>query len=649
MSALYVILTVVFFISALPVCLLAYHYFTHRSIKFIPFACAVWHVISLYTCIVAFPLLVLDIDASFDRSIAPQVWMRPMWLSIFIMTYICAWVTLPVAQMYTEVGEFTVKSALWHSISLNLKLYLIIFVFLFSFLLLLVILKGAYTSLSSIGKVIISLANAWGLLMLLVFMPSGLVGVPRLLWRNAQPAQRLCRVWFEAVDMQEALDLATRDLTRLKREVTAIEPLVEDDHRGYLSSMLEAILNAEREVPLFGTAAHRVGGTSRAIPSPQSEDTARDISLPHLVEMHERLKKAIKIAIRVSYRWQAAIEESLVLDRQARGTFEALPPSALGDNFVPAAATSPSILASPSGGSLVSIWESFASLAAGSAFFRFAGFQWRKHRSRIFLAACGVSAGLTLMILLSELTMPFRSHTSFPLSLVEVLMRVPGLRFSTSVVVLFYMAYCSFWAAFQVRVFDIYVMFPGIADNASLCFNEVFLVRLLMPLCFNFLLICGLAEGDEDVQYGHVYRRNMDITLLFGPFMNQYLPILFPIVALVVLMKLTSKIMSSLGIEVYDPDDIYKPSTQERIQHGKRLIEAALGYPLGQLCFDEANKLVRIGDTENVSGVNSNREAVGEGDGRQNASPGGKEERGSRYRAYLAEKERKKIGGNVGI
>lgn len=66
--------------------------------------------------------------------------------------------------------------------------------------------------------------------------------------------------------------------------------------------------------------------------------------------------------------------------------------------------------------------------------------------------------------------LPFRGLVNFPLGVIEIIMN-SSVHFVGSVVLLFYMASCAYWAAFQFKVFDIYVMYPNIADNASLCFN----------------------------------------------------------------------------------------------------------------------------------------------------------------------------------
>ncbi|CAJ1990839.1 LMBR1-like membrane protein [Leishmania donovani] len=581
MSGGYIAVTVIFFVLALGVCLLTYHYYTKVSIKQIPLACAVWHVIALYMCMLPFPLLVVDIDASLaaqsDAS-QKQDWMRPIWITIFAVTYFCAWVSLPLAQMYTEVGEFTVKGRLLHSIKLNLILYAVIIVIVLAALGYFVVITNSYRSVAKVMKVVISLANAWGLLILTLFMPAGLVGVPRMLWRYADAKRLLRRQLYEATDIQEDLDLAAMDLASIKAELISIDPQVSEEDRPHLAFMLEIISAADREIPMYHIAALRV----KTVPSTERND----VSLLHLETLNQRLKKAIKIANRANYRWNSTVRKCDSLDQIVRGV--------KGTN-----------------NRLKRMWFPI--------------------RQYVYYTGCFVCSVLTIFILWSELTMPLRDWAGKPLGVIELVMK-SSIHFIGSVVLLFYMAYCAYWAAFQFKVHDVYVVYPSIADNASLCFNETFLVRLLMPLCFNFLLISGLSstasETRVDVAYGHVYRSNMDIGLLFGSYVNKLLPLMIPFIAATVFFQLTQQVLSVVGIEVHNPNDVENPAVRQRIIDGRKLVEAELGYQLTSPFLSEE------GVTETKSPSPSPRAARPGRDGVEESDT----KRGQRYRDYLQKK-----------
>ncbi|KPA83033.1 hypothetical protein ABB37_02761 [Leptomonas pyrrhocoris] len=581
MTAVYIVWTVIFSVLALVASVAAYRYYTKESIKYIPLMCAIWHVISVYMCVLPFPLLVLDVDASLTAQTRPgdaQGWMRYFWITIFAATYFCAWVSLPVCQMYTEVGEFSVKGRIMHSIKLNLILYAIIIVVIVAALVYFVIITNSYHSVANVLKVVISLANAWGLLILTLFMPAGLVGVPRMLYRYADAKRLLRRRLYEATDIQEDLDLAAMDLAAIKSELISIDPQVSDENRPHLTSMLELISNADREVPMYHIAAQRV----KASPSNDNGD----VSLEHLVELNARLKKAIKVVNRTNYRWTSTVRKCDSLDQIVRGV-------------------------KSTNNRLKKLWFPI--------------------RAYVYYTGCVVCSVLTLFILWSELTMPLRDWVGHPLGVIELIMKssvhLPG-----SIIFLFYMAYCAYWAAFQFKVFDVYVIYPSIADNASLCFNETFLVRLLMPLCYNFLLISGLSstasETRVDVAYGHVYRSNMDIGLLFGSYVNKLLPLMIPFIAIIVFFQLTQQVLALVGMEIHNPNNTESPAVRQRIIDGRKLVEAELGYQLSSPFLP--------GDVGAESEPSSVRSSAARP--REDAVDEPESTRGQRYREYLNKK-----------
>ncbi|CCW67966.1 unnamed protein product [Phytomonas sp. Hart1] len=576
MSKGYIISAVIFFVGALVATLLVYHYYTKNSSRKMNIYCRCCHIITLYTCMVPFPLLTLDVDSALDVHDHPEhgkeTWMEVIWIIIFAISYIFGWVILPIAEAYTEVGDFTVKRAILHAIKVNLKLYLIAAGIVISLFIYIMISKGLYTSTSNILSLAISLANTWGLLMLIVFMPDGLVGVPRTLWRYANPRKMLYTILLRVIDIQEELDFASMDLGSIKAELIEVDQLVMDEKQSYLHQMLESISEADREIPLYHTAAQRIR------PKTVTRDRA-DVSLQHLEDLNKRLKYSIKMVNRANYRWKSTLRLCRLLDLTIRGV----------DN---------------TNNPIKKVWISI--------------------RQYVYLMGCGITTILTVLILWSEMVLPFRELTSKPLGPIELLMH-SSMHFVISNVLLFYMVYCAYWAVFRFKMFNAYTIYPGIADNSSLCFNETFLIRLLMPLSFNFLLISGLSNSDTgvDVMYGHVYRRNMDVSILLGKGVNQFFPLLIPFVATVVFFNLMGRILNLMGIEVYNIGDIKSSEMRQRLIDGRKLVEAELGYALVGA--------VLPGEEPIFNGINNSGLAS------DTASHGknGSNVRGQRYREYL--------------
>ncbi|EKG05807.1 hypothetical protein TCSYLVIO_003117 [Trypanosoma cruzi] len=584
MSAGSVFSTVFFFFLSLVATLLIFRYYTKISAKDMPVLCRVFIIIALFSSILPFPLLVVDINAAIDAKADPsmpkETWLIGVWYAIVSATYIMGWAVLPVSQSYTEVGDFAPTRKIKHAIRNNVKLYaisLIIIVVLFGYV---VFLKGAYNSIADILKLAISLANAWGLILLVLFMSAGLVGVPKMLWRSSDAVRMLRRAYFRAVDIQEDLDMASMDLAEVKAELMTIHPLVAEEHKVYWTHMMEEITKADREI-----LQHHSAG---ALVRPVTGENQTDVSLKHLEELHARVKYSIKIVRRMNHLWDSTIRDCLAYDEFILGV-----------------------------------------KSTNNPFKRV----WFPVRGMVYRGAAVCTSILTLLVLWSELLLPFQPLTTRQLSVIALAM---GSEFQLvgSMVFMFYMAYCSYWAILQLKVFDIYVILPGVSDNASMCFGATFLARLIMPLGFNFLLIADLVMNDTDVMYGHVYRRNMDVSLVLGSWLNQFIPMFIPFVSIMVLLKLVDRLLIIIGVEVHNPDDVMNDTVRQRIEDGHRLVTHTLGQPLTAL--DLGNLGISSGETASVKKAND-------------ASTGQTRtlERGERYKEYLARKSARSEGEPV--
>ncbi|KAG8345222.1 putative LMBR1-like membrane protein [Trypanosoma vivax] len=564
--------TTVFAILVLVATLSLFWHYTKVSVKSVPLLCSVCTIVSVYVSILPFPLLVVDISAASEAKGDPEKearWLTCLWYIIMAITYIMGWVLLPVSQCYTELGQFTSRRKLVYAIKTNIKLYAIMFIVAIVFFAYLAFLKGVGDSFSGIVKLGTGLANAWGLLLLVLFMSAGLVGVPRVLWRRSCAARMLRYAYFAAVDIQEDLESALTDLAAVKEELMSIRPLVAVEHNAHWVHMIKLIDDARIEASQYSSISRCHSKKSGVVHS--------DVSLGHLEELHERVLRRIKITRRMSFMWRSTLKNCQFYESVLYGVDESV-----------------------------------------NGFTRF----WIYVREGVYKMASVCAAVLTAMLLLSELAVPLKSFATFQLSIVAIVVG-NGFELVGSMVFLFYMAQCSYWAIVQLKVFDIYVIMPSISDNASLCFYAIFLTRLIMPLCFNFLL---MADVDVEVQYGNVYERNMDVTFIFGKAFNQFLPTFISIVSLLYYVKVVDRLLALFGIEVQSADDVMNSEVRQRIESGHRLVTLALGKPLKGLNFSHLGF-----EHEEVEGLFQDYSP-------QEVQPTSPVERGRRYREYLEKK-----------
>lgn len=553
-----------------------HYYYVKRSFKKIPTLTHVFIVASNFVCLLPFPLLVLDVDSAISGAnpVDSKALFTPMWYTIMGVTQIMAWVLLPIAQEYDNCGEFEVKRRFKRAIRENLKLYAImgcVVGLLFGYI---VFLKGLRT-FADILQLGVGAANAFGLLLIIIFLASGLVGVPKLLWKSSDPELELRRHFFDASDIQEDLDIAAMELAEIKAELVALDPRVSEDDRRYLTGMLEEISEADRDVPLYHTRSSQI--------TFENAIHGDDVSTRHLEVLNARLKRAIKVATRMNYLWESSIRQCRVLDRVIHGQ-----PSSIAITGGEG----------PSTDTALRLWIRF--------------------RNPVYRILAVASFILTILVLWSELILPFQASDNQVLSVIEVVMQ-SKFHFVGSVAFLFYMVACSYWATFQFKVFEVYHVLPSVSDGASLCFTATFLTRLIMPLCYNFLMISGLVNPEHQVVYSEVFG-SMDVGAILGQWFNQYLPAFIPLLAILIQTKVFHRILILVGVDWHDPSDITSETVQQKIHDGRRLIMNAAGREMLTLGSHNSPTPQAVISPSSSAGVI------------------GGEEKGRRYKEYLAKK-----------
>jgi hypothetical protein len=564
-----------------------HYYYVKRSHKKIPPVTHFFIVTSNFICLLPFPLLVLDIDSAISGANVEEskALFTPMWYTIMGVTQVMAWVLLPIAQAYDQAGAFEWKRRLKSAIRENVKLYAIMGIvvgLLFGYI---IFLKGLKT-FSDILKLGVGAANAFGLLIIIIFLASGLVGLPKLLWKSSNPETELRRHFFDAPDIQEDLDIAAMELAEVKAELVALDPRVSEEDRPYLIEMLERISETDRDVPLYHTRSSQI-----ALANAVQLD---DVSTAHLERLNARLKRAINVATRMNHLWESSIRQCKLLDK---------------------------IIHSQPGAAII-ISPGEVTTTADTAM-RF----WIRFRNPIYRILAVVSFILTILVLWSELILPFQAHTNTVLSVIEVVMQ-SRFHFFGSVGFLFYMATCSYWATFQFKVFEVYHVLPSVSDGASLCFTATFLTRLIMPLCYNFLMISGLVGSDIAVVYSSVFG-SMDVGEILGQWFNQYLPAFIPLLAVLIQTKVFHRILILVGVDWHDPSDVTSETVQQKVHDGRRLIMTAAGREMHTIHSQQSSTPSSVvKPSDGLKSVNTTvSSTITDGD-----------EKGRRYKEYLAKR-----------
>ena len=524
---IYTFWVVIFTLATVVISALLHYHFVSSSYRLIPVATHLLLIFSIFTCIMPFPLLVLDVDAALSApdgapASAFDETARSLWLFLFLASQVMAWLALPIAQSYDTSGQFTVADRLKASVRENVKMYLILGVAVGALLGYIMFLKGA-SSFADVFHVTIAAANAFGLFLLVVFLACGLLGVPRRLWRMADPEALLEEEYRRARTLHDELDVARTDVVLLRIEATtrhqqlAAAPATNAtaagaaaggaEERAHLAQVIASIELFATEVPLQQHGAER--------PDDRKHQS--------LVELHEDIMSAIKVCRRLNFQWHECVRACIDYSNVVAGTTNSL--------------------------------------------------YWRVIRKPLMRVGCAVAIILTALVLFSELVVPFQTiDASRQISIVEILLQNSSMRFVSSISVLFYMGACGYWAIFQFHVFDLFVVVPRISDAASLCFVVTFLTRLVLPLCYNFLWIADLTNNShKHVTYSGIFGK-MDVVDFLGKWFNRFMPVFIPVLAVLIEAKVIHRFLQWVGVEGFETGEESDAARRQAVEEGRAIV-----------------------------------------------------------------------------
>ena len=127
-------------------------------------------------------LLPVDIATAYGAG-GPDGAVKGLWLFVYWTTFVLTWVVCPIAQEFFGSGYFTPKARLRDSLRANLKFYIVAGVVVVVIVVWMVI---GGVSASDIPDFVVSFANAYGLILIVLLAGHGLVELPRSFWRKVR-------------------------------------------------------------------------------------------------------------------------------------------------------------------------------------------------------------------------------------------------------------------------------------------------------------------------------------------------------------------------------------------------------------------------------------------------------------------------------
>lgn len=499
-----------------------------------------------------------------------------VWNALYWTSFLLMWLVIPFASGFYDNGGFTVKQRMLASLKFNAILIgscLIVGLIGFIYLVL-----QAGWSAGDVGSMLVCASTVWGLIMLVVSAGWGLVEIPRTLYFHTQTERRRNFIHFNAGSIhhesQEARDVlvATMYLLRqldgpmtskvnldsdmdrsIDRSDDRLDVDDQDDHdetdrielRGSHSQKqaihqlhlhyfrtIQSVVRPH-ESDLNHLLPRGGGAPVETLPFAQelmaSARTPDGLSLKQLLALHHHTRNASKRLMLVETQWRDTVDQALSLNADLAGESQ---------------------------------WRHFK---------WFVG-----HTKQKIIQICFIcSVVLSVLILFCEITVPTSDSVS-PLGLlVEVTRSFFVAEQIFTAVPLTYLAICAYYPLFQLRLSSMYYMGRHRTDETTLLFNATLLLRISVPLAFNFILLLHVNAGSLTSFIGKV-----NVIPFFGSDFTRYFPVIMAVIAVLVFSRVIHYMARCIGVDsvrfhlARNVDD--DPDVKFLIDEGRTLIESEL-------------------------------------------------------------------------
>jgi hypothetical protein len=197
-----------------------YFYMTRYSYKTIPLFTHLSLILSLYMCLIIAPILLFDIIQN------DNLWLYTSWHLLFFATQILSWIVLPILQSYDLSYELTIIKKIKSSIIENAKIYIIYGAIFLSLLIYVVLIERS--SLKHFISLCTIIANAFGFILLVMFLSYGLVDIPKKLLKLAFNKNTLNNILIDISIHESNYELEKCELKSTKNIVSGASKLIEN-------------------------------------------------------------------------------------------------------------------------------------------------------------------------------------------------------------------------------------------------------------------------------------------------------------------------------------------------------------------------------------------------------------------------------------
>ena len=477
-----------------------------------------------------------------------------VWNIMYWFSFVMCWAVYPFLETYAVSGYFTRCERAKESLRSNALFYGICGgLGVVGYVVLLLVGKAAVVNPM---PVLMSLGNAWGLLLLLLLLGYGLVEIPRSLWRSAHYRTRLDRCRFEIVSarkkMLDARDSLAESVATLKRYV---EKMGRQDPFWPLIEKIVSEVPAER---MDGVAA----GSGKV-----------DVFYDSIVALRYKLHNRLHEVSIMEDQYNGLVQEAFDIESILRAKSGDARDSSVCSSYFVGVRWAERVGA---GGTAAPqpVW-----------LVRVVQWLWFVHLRQPVLAVAAILLGAFSCVVvwcecffffdspvLSLFALIFRSNHADAAELFPFLSNDVTLTIMLSIPLL-YIMFCSYWSLFKIQLFSYYRLLPHQSDPYSLLFSAAYLTRLCSPLTLNFLHMCKFSG----TSFQKVMSNMESMPFLGGTSFNYYAPIILLLLCLCEIFNIVPRILSCLRIKrrfLYSDTRSLNRRVVTTIEEGKKLLDA---------------------------------------------------------------------------
>ncbi|KAM0720194.1 hypothetical protein Q7P37_004330 [Cladosporium fusiforme] len=480
-------------------------------------------------------ILLVPIDLASTENADSEGPKRGIWLperAVFVawritywLTFVLTWFILPLMGEYCDSGFRDTRGRILHSLRSNARYQLIVLSTAIAGLVYFILQNGFHGE--SIKGLVMALAYAWGLVLAIGLMGHGLVAMPRRLFRNASPSERLRRLQTQAPKTKDKLDDAIEQLEVLENTAMQLKSRKSGtslDTQDWIDELAET-----SSIPDSRPGAHAaIRATSSTIPGV--------ITKRYLADFTRKLKRA-------RHRRARFVDEWAHLCQQAQDT-----------QMVIDSATSKKLDFGRERPNLLN----FKILTPNLRFYlHFYTIPYLRIALSLFFAAASV------LVVWSEVVSSFSSKLSI-IGLTVVHHpnsdrgQVPFFGQIVAAAWLLYMDACALYAISDVKVWGNRALVKRQTYAESACWYSLQVAKLTVPLSFNFITLMP-ASVYKETSFFHFLGKLVNLTPLGSGF-STYFPCFILVPALATLFNLYGKTKKIIGFGVLEDDSEENPS-----------------------------------------------------------------------------------------